>query len=62
VYGVEIDDFVHVDKNMISMLNVKATQELTAENAKQAQQIQSLTSEVTDLKAKLDLVMAKLGM
>lgn len=62
VYGVEIDDFVHVDKNMISLLNVKATQELAAVNATQVQQIQSLISEVADLKSKLDLVMAKLGM
>jgi hypothetical protein len=69
VYGVEVNDFLNVDKEQIGILAAGAVKELSYKVEEQAQQIQSLTDqnsvlnmEVADLKAKLDLVMAKLDM
>ena len=62
IHGTEVDDFLFIDEGMVSMLHVKATQELTSKVTEQDQKIESLTAEVSDLKEKLALVMAKLGM
>jgi hypothetical protein len=55
VYGYEVDDFHALNKDYLFTINFAATQELD-------RKITRLESENAELKAKLDLVMARLNM
>lgn len=51
VYGTEVDDFRVLDKDVISMMGIKAIQELAGKVTSQASQIQELASQTALLSA-----------
>ena len=64
VFGKKVDDFMTVDYEAISMLNVSATQELAKRVEDQEKRISELEKENSDLKSKLakvDALEAKLN-
>jgi hypothetical protein len=53
VYGTEVDDFRVLDKDVISMMGIKAIQELTLRNIDQSTKIASLEAQLTSMNARL---------
>ena len=54
VYGVEVEDFRTIDKEMISMVSIKAIQELNIENNK-------LKDRISILEEKINSILSKFG-
>ena len=56
IYGKQVNDFLNIDYDAISMLNVSATQELAKRTTDQEKRIAALEAENAELKKKLELV------
>lgn len=54
VYGIEVDDFLSVDKDQIGMLAAAGVKELIKQNAEQAEKITTLESQLSTVLSRLN--------